>query len=179
MAEEKSEYLDGHVVAMAGASGTHVLINSNLTVRTGMRLIGGPCTPYPSDLRVALHDQSPFAYPDLTIVCGDSVYLDDAFDTLLNPTVIFEVLSPSTEKWDRGWKLARYLTIPSLKEVILVSQTEPKTERYSRDGKDWLFAISMGLDSTLVLPSLGIDVPLSEIYDRVRFDSLSSPKPEA
>jgi Uma2 family endonuclease len=110
-----------------------------------------------------------YAYPDLTVVCGESRFEDAEQDTLLNPTVIFEVLSPSTEARDRGEKWGRYRQMPSLQQYVLVSQSQPLVEVFTRSGDVWTFHDARGLDKAVDLSSIGVALPLAEIYARVVF----------
>lgn len=176
LAEEKSEFADGYVYAMSGASVPHNYIASNLMVIIGSALKGSPCKPLGSDMRTRTPSSRFFTYPDLVIVCGQPELHDEQKDTLLNPTVIIEILSPSTEKWDRGGKFARYQSIPSLQDYVLVSQDIPRVERFSRNGEEWTLANSEGLEATLRLPSVGIEISLAEIYEDVEFDPMSPPR---
>lgn len=176
LAEEKSEYVDGYVYAMSGASIPHNYLASNLMITIGSALKGSPCRPLGSDMRVRTPASRLFTYPDLVIVCGQLELHDEQKDTLLNPTVIIEILSPSTEKWDRGGKFARYQSIPSLQDYVLVSQDIPRIERFSRSGEEWTLANSDGLEAVLRLPSVGVDVSLADIYEDVEFDPMTPPK---
>jgi Uma2 family endonuclease len=167
-AEEKSEYLAGEVFAMAGASRAHSLIVGNLVRTLGNRLEDRPCEVYPADMRVQVRDSGLYAYPDV-VVCGPPRFLDEREDTLLNPTVIIEVLSPTTEAYDRGAKFAHYRRLPSLREYVLLSQTHAYLERFERveDGPKWTFSEVSGLEGTLRLSSVDAALPLSELYARV------------
>lgn len=176
LAEEKSEYVDGYVYAMSGASIPHNFIASNLMVVIGSALKGSPCKPLGSDMRVRTPSSHLFTYPDLVIVCGQLELHDEQNDTLLNPTIIIEILSPSTEKWDRGGKFARYQSIPSLQDYVLVSQDIPRVERFSRNGDEWTLVNSEGLEATLKLPSVKVEVNLADIYEDVEFDPLTPPR---
>lgn len=173
LAEERSEFVDGYVVAMSGASVPHNIIASNLNALYRNALKGSPCRPLGSDMKVRTPASRLFTYPDLTIVCGQLELHDEEKDVLLNPTVIIEILSPSTEKWDRGGKFARYQSIPSLQDYVLVSQEIPRVERFSRNGEEWTLANSIGLDATLRLPSVGVEVGLADIYEDVEFDPMT------
>jgi Uma2 family endonuclease len=168
VAEYKSEYFAGEVFALAGASRGHNLIVTNLIVTVGGKLRGGGCDIYGSDLRVKVIPLGKYTYPDVTIACGGQEFEDDREDTLLNPTVIIEVLSDSTEKYDRGVKFEHYRRIVSLREYILVSQGRPLVEQYVR-GEDggWIFTEAHGPDGILVLSSIGQTLALSDIYNRV------------
>ena len=169
--EVRSEYDDGVLRAMSGASREHTVIGWNLSSALHSQFKGGPCEAYASEMRVAVELGRFYTYPDLVIVCGDPQFLDNQFDTLLNPIVLFEVLSPSTESYDRGRKFARYQTIASLREVVLVSQDEPRVERYERQGDGrWTLADDLSqLDDALRLSSVDVTIPLSEIYERIVF----------
>jgi Uma2 family endonuclease len=168
-AEYKSEYFAGEVFAMAGGSPEHSLIAANATRELGNQLLKKPCRVYNSDLRV--HANEPhYSYPDVTVVCGEPQFLDEKRDTLLNPTVIVEVLSPTTEAWDRGGKFEQYRQRESLQEYVLIAQDRAHVERFTRQpGGQWLLSEVNGLEGTLSLPSLGCELTLSQIYHRVEF----------
>lgn len=163
----RSEYLNGVLYAMAGASPEHTTITDNLTIEIGLRLKGTPCQGMSQDMKVQVGDQGLYAYPDYLIVCGEKQYRD----VLLNPLVLVEVLSPTTEQYDRTTKFDLYKQIESLREYVLVSQDTPRIERSIRDADDtWRQQpILMGLDATLTLSSVSVAVPLADIYDRVPF----------
>lgn len=165
-AEFKSEYLDGRIVGMGGAQRAHVLIVSNLDREIGTRLLNGPCEVYPAEMRVKVGPSGRYVYPDLSVAC-EPRFEDDAFDTLLNPLLIVEVLSDSTEKYDRGEKFTHYRRIESLREYVLLSQKECLVERYVRDGEFWRFTSADDLDGSLSLASVEIEIPLRRIYARV------------
>ena len=169
-AEERSEYLDGEMVAMTGGSRNHGLIAGNLVGELHSQLRDRPCEVYPADLRVQVSETGLYTYPDVVVVCGEARFEDEQLDTLLNPTVIFEVLSPTTERYDRGTKFEHYRTLASLAEYILVSQARPRIERFLRqaDGR-WLFDDAAGLEAVLALPSIGCELKLAEVYAKVRF----------
>lgn len=172
-ARTKSEYLDGEVVAMVGASERHVLIVSNLVISLHGQLRGRPCRIYASDLRVRVAGTGLYTYPDLSVVCGAAPQLEDAHgDTLLNPGLIAEVLSPSTEAYDRGSKFAHYRQVPSLTDYLLIAQDQPHIEHYQRlpDG-GWLLSEASSLNDALSLPSLRCALPLREVYAQVAFDA--------
>ena len=171
-ATEKHEFRDGEVVAMAGGTGEHSLIIANLIGEVRSRLKGKPCRVYDSNLRIAVNRGARYVYPDASVVCGPVDYdpADGARHTATNPRVIFEVLSPSTEGYDRGEKFRRYLKVPSFEEYVLVSQTVPVVETYTRqaDGT-WVFRAFEGLESTARVRTLEIDLPLKEIFADVEF----------
>lgn len=171
-AETKSEYLDGEVFAMTGGSRRHNLVMTNLIREVSQQLKNRPCEVYPSDLRVHIPATGLYTYPDLVVVCGDPRFEDQELDTLLNPTLIIEVLSPTTEAYDRGKKFEHYRTIESLAEYVLVSQDAPRIEQYVRqEGGSWLLTATPGLDSRMILASVGCELALAEVYDKVSLGS--------
>lgn len=177
-AEFRSEYYDGHMYAMSGGSYPHGKIIGNLCRELGQALKGKPCAVVPNDLRVRITPRS-YTYPDIVVVCEPERFADDQKDTLLNPTVLMEVLSPSTELVDREFKSRHYQLIESLQEYALVSQTKPHIEIYRRPPSgDWLLFEISGLDVTCRFDSLGCEIPLSEVYYQIRFDS-EPPAPQA
>jgi Uma2 family endonuclease len=169
-AQTKSEYLRGEVYAMAGASRQHVTIMTNAIVALGTRLIGGPRMVFGSDLRVKVPPTGLYTYPDVSVVCGKAQFEDRQQDNLLNPTVIFEILSRSTEGYDRGEKFAHYRTLESLSDYVLISQHRPLVEHFTRQPDDsWLLKSYEGLDAILPIPSIGCELPLADIYDKVEW----------
>lgn len=169
-AVEKHEYLDGRVLAMAPANEAHNLIVVNLVCELGTQLRGKQCEVLCCQMRVRVAEGGPFVYPDVLVVRGRAAVADAEKDNLLNPGVIFEVLSAATEGNDRGWKASHYRQLASLAEYVLVAQDLPHVEHYVRqpDGT-WLFREHWGLGETLRLPSIGCEIPLATIYDRVDF----------
>ena len=171
-AETKSEYLRGEVFAMAGASREHNLIAGNISRELGQQLRERECEVYQGDMRVKVSPTGLYTYPDVTVVCGEPEFEDAEVDTLLNPKVLVEVLSPSTADYDRGGKFTHYRRLPSLQEYVLISQDRPLVEHYVRQGQDeWLLTEQSSLEDTLVLPSIECQLPLSEIYLKVRFEA--------
>jgi Uma2 family endonuclease len=168
-AETKSEYVNGEVFAMAGTSLTHNDVTYTLLTEIAPQLRGGLCMAYGSDLRIRVDASNLYTYPDISIVCGEPDVDPNDSCAVTNPTVLFEVLSDSTESWDRGGKFAHYRLLPSLREYVLVSQSEPRVERYVRSGDDWILTEFVGLEATFALASLEVKVPLSSIYARVEF----------
>jgi Uma2 family endonuclease len=169
-AETKSEYADGVILAMTGGTRAHSLIIGNIVRRLGNQLDGRPCEVHPNDLRVRIEAENRYVYPDVVVVCGEPDLEDDHQDTLLNPTLVVEVLSPSSEAYDRGRKFGAYRTIPSLRDYLLVAQDEPRAERFSRsDGGLWTLRETVGLDGAVELPAIDCVLPMREIYDRVAF----------
>lgn len=163
-AEYRSEWCNGVVIRMAGASQEHIDIVDNLTFGIRSGLSDRTCRTATHDLRVKT--STSYVYPDVVVTCGNRVYSDT--DCLTNPQVIIEVLSPSTEKSDRGWKLREYRTIPTVQEIVFVHQDQPIVELYSRlDDTRWLHDIYLSLTQTLTLESLGVAIPLAAIYENV------------
>jgi Uma2 family endonuclease len=173
----KSEYLNGFITAMSGASREHNRIAGNLHYNIRDRLENRPCEVFISDLRVWVSSTGLYTYPDVIVVCGDAEFQDDEVDTLLNPTVIIEVLSPTTESYDRGAKFAHYRRLPSLKEYVLIAQDRVLVERYVRQGDDWVFSALDDLDGTLKLVSIDCSIPLRDICARVSFSDEKVEKP--
>jgi Uma2 family endonuclease len=169
--EIRHEFLDGCVYAMAGESVAHSTICFNLAVVVGSRIQGGPCRGFSPNMKVRAGEKGLYAYPDLMVVCGEPAFRDERGDVLTNPTVIFEVLSPSTEAYDRGEKFARYRAqIETLRDYVLVSQHAPRVEHHTRlTDAAWSREEIDGTDATLLLASIGCELPLSEIYSRIDF----------
>jgi len=167
--ETRNEYYNGEIFAMAGASREHNLIVANLLRDIGNQLEDRPCESYPSDMRVFIEATGLYTYPDVSVVCGEPRFQDREVDTLLNPTVIVEVLSPSTEAYDRGDKFRHYRRIDSLREFVLISQDRMMVERYTRQGKDWVLSDMTDPDQVLKLESIGCQIPLDRIYAKIKF----------
>jgi len=171
-AEARHELVDGHVIELSGGSIRHATICDNLLERTRAILRGGPCRPYSASLRVKIMATGNYTYPDLSIVCGELQLEDDRKDTLTNPRLLVEVLSPSTERHDRVWKFRNYQLIQSLEEYVLVSQDEPRIERFLRQGEiGWLMTDVTGLGHSVRFESVNCQLALAEIYESVEFDS--------
>lgn len=172
-AETKSEYLDGEMFAMTGVTRRHSLVTTNLVRELSQKLIDRPCEVHANDLRVHIPATGLYTYPDVTAVCGEPHFEEaQEMDTLLNPILIIEILSPTTEAYDRGKKFEHYGTIESLAEYVLVSQVAPRVEQFVRqEGGHWLFTATSGLDSKVLFPSIGCEVALAEIYHKVPFGS--------
>ena len=167
-AETKHEYDNGHVFPTAGASERHNLIVVNLIAAIHPQLRGGPCRVYPSDMRLHVVSSGLYAYPDVTVVCGASELEDEHLDTLLNPTVLIEVLSPSTERYDRGRKAAFYRTLDSLREYVFVSQDQARIERYARsDERQWVLSEAVEREDRIALESIGCELSIAEVYEGV------------
>jgi Uma2 family endonuclease len=166
--EIRHEFLDGTVYAMSGASRAHSAISFNLAGCLQPQLRNTSCKGFSSDMKVRTGDASLYAYPDLSVVCGEPILHDDHGDVLLNPVVIFEVLSRSTEAYDRGEKFERYKSIETLTDYVLVSQDRARIEHFSRQpGGSWELVEVSGLDASLDIASVNCRLPLAEVYDRI------------
>jgi Uma2 family endonuclease len=168
--ETKSEYLNGEVFAMAGASLAHIQAEANVITALNSRLKGRPCQALGSNARVKVSQTGLYTYPDVLVICGRPQLDDKQKDTLLNPAVIFEILSPSTESYDRGLKFAHYRTLESLTDYLLVWQTEARIEHFVRQPTgQWLLSEYQGLTAIASLPSIECELPLADVYDRIEF----------
>lgn len=182
-AEFKSEYINGVMVAMSGASLPHVVITGSAYRALADQLDDGPCQVFNSDLRVDAPAPNAYFYPDLSVCCGEPELSDEHLDALLNPVLIVEVLSPSTEAYNRGKKFKHYQTIPSLKEYLLLSSQSVGADLFTRqaDGK-WLITSWDKLTDIVELQSIGCRLPLAKVYQRVKFadtPAVGSRKPAA
>jgi Uma2 family endonuclease len=172
----KSEYLDGVIYSMGGATARHVQIVGNLVREFGNQLRERPCTVYSTDLRVCVDADGMNAYPDVVVVCGEAQFLDLELDTLLNPVLIVEVLSETTKNYDRGEKFERYRLIPSFLEYLLVAQNKIHVERFIKQPNGtWVLSETNSLDDTVNLSSIDCQLPLSEIYLKVSVENPSGP----
>lgn len=169
-AEFKSEFFGGEMFAMSGGTRWHSLITANAIRALGNKLAGSKCIVFDSNLRVKVEATGLYTYPDVIISCDNPRFVDYEMDTLLNPTLLVEVLSESTETYDRIGKFENYRQIPSLREYVLIHQDEPRAEQYVRtENNDWLFRDTAGLENLLQISSLNISIPLAEIFARVEF----------
>ena len=167
-AEFKSEYFNGEMFAMSGASRKHNLIVTNIVRELSQQFRGRPCEVYSSDMRVKVSATGLYTYPDSIVVCSEPKFEDAHVDTLLNPTLIVEVLSASTAAYDRGQKFAHYRGIESLSEYVLVSQDECKVEHFAKQSdRQWLQTVVQSLEAEINLDSIQGVLRLREIYDRV------------
>ncbi len=171
VAEGKSEYLSGEAFAMGGGTLSHALIQSNLVRRLGNALDGQPCRVMGPDMRVKVQDSGLYTYPDLSVVCGKAEIEEERGESLLNPVVLVEVLSATTELYDRSVKFEHYARIPSLRHYVLVAQHRAHIDLLSRGEDGWILRAAAGLDAVLSLPSIDVELPLAEIYERVEFPS--------
>jgi Uma2 family endonuclease len=166
-AEERHEYVDGEMVAMTGASRKHNVIVFNISREISQQLKGRPCEGYASDMRVRVPSTRLYTYPDVVVVCGEPQFEDDSVDTLTNPTLVIEVLSESTELYDRGKKFGFYRTIESLAEYLLVAQDEYKVEQYVKQSDErWLLSDYRSLEDVVELASIQCQLALREAYDK-------------
>jgi len=167
-AEFKSEYYAGEMFAMAGTSREHATIVFNLAGELRNILRGRPCEGFANDMRVQVG--AAYVYPDIVVVCDEQEYADTREDILLNPSVVIEVLSPSTEAYDRGLKFEQYRQIECLREYVLVGQDTMRIELFERqdDGR-WLMTEVKGPENFLHLPSIDARIRLADIYERIEF----------
>ena len=166
--ETRHEYLEGQIFAMTGASRAHNMLCANILASLHGQLRGKPCEIYVNDMRVKVSETGMYTYPDLVAACGEPRFEDQAVDTLLNPVLIIEVLSDSTERYDRGAKFTHYRSVESLKEYLLVSQNESRVEHYVRQpGNHWLLTEYQEGQDRIDLDSLDSHVTLAEIYERI------------
>ena len=170
-AESRHEFLEGSVYAMAGESPRHSTICYNLYGLTHPQLRGKSCRGYSPNMKIATNNRGLYSYPDLAIVCGEPTFFDERQDVLTNPKVIFEVLSPSTQNYDRGEKMLRYTNnIETLTDYILISQDQPQIEHYHRNTDNtWTYMRVTGLEAEVVIPSIQCTLKLADVYDRVVF----------
>ena len=165
----RSEYINGEIIKMSGASLAHNLIKGNIFLKLHARLEGSGCLVFVNEMRVSIPTVKSYFYPDVCVVREEPRFEDDVFDSLMNPIVIVEVLSPSTESYDRGEKFAHYRQLASLQEYILVAQDQIRIEHYRRQDRQWIFTDIEEHDEILPLPSIQCELPLQEIYERVTF----------
>lgn len=167
-AEFKSEYRDGQIVMMPGASREHVLISGNIFGHLFIQLLDRTCEVYANDMRVRVSESGLYAYPDVIVVCDEPRFEDGHFDTLVNPTVIVEVLSPSTENYDRRGKFNAYKTLGSLQEYILVSQSDVHIEQYIRQDENWELMEYRSLEDVMINASIECQLAIRAIYAKVK-----------
>jgi Uma2 family endonuclease len=166
--ETKHEYHNGEIFAMSGASARHNIITANLIGSLVPSLRGGPCRVYASDMRLKVEPGGLYTYPDVAVVCDKPLLEDEHFDTLLNPTLLIEVQSPSTERYDRSWKAPYYRALDSLQDLLLISQEQARVEQYARQSaQQWLLTEIRGLDARVELTAVPCVLRLSDIYDNV------------
>ena len=163
--EVRHEYIDGEILAMAGGTPTHALLCTNAAVALGGALRGRPCRPYSADLRVRIPDTGLATYPDVSVICGTLVTGEPDLDAATNPTVLVEVLSPSTEAYDRGEKFAHYRRLPSLQEYVLVAQDRVRVEHYRRNADDSWTLRELGAGHALRLDSIDAALAIDDLYE--------------
>lgn len=169
--EEKHEYYHGAIYDMTGASRWHNLIAINVGSILHTQLREKPCTVYPGELRLKVEAAGSYTYPDVQVVCGSFRYADGRTDTVTNPTLIIEVLSPSTEAYDRGKKFQQYRTIESLQAYLLIAQDSMHAELYLRQEEHrWQLVEYSQPEQQIVLAAIGCTLPLAAIYEKVEFD---------
>ena len=169
-ATRKSEYLSGEILAMSGASLAHTRITLDIATELNIQLRGQKCEVVTNDMRVKTTPIVSYFYPDVVVFCGEPLFEDETFDTLLNPVVIIEVLLPSTEAYDRGEKFESYKQLLSLKEFILVSQDKVHVEHHCLQDTQWKLKEFHALQDSITLSAIGCKLSLRDIYTRVNFD---------
>ena len=165
----KSEYLDGQMYAMSGASREHNIVCGNIFVALHLQFQERTCEIYSSEMRVKVSAAGLYTYPDILVVCDEPRFEDASVDTLLNPTALFEVLSPSTEAYDRGAKFGYYRQLDSMQEYTLVSQDFMRVEHYLRHREQWILTEFSSPDDIVQLTSINCELPLREVYAKVEF----------
>jgi Uma2 family endonuclease len=166
----RSEYYKGRMFAMSGGTYNHARIIASITAELYTKLENGACEVVSSDLRIRVAPNGLYTYPDVVVICGEPEFVDQVGDTLANPVLMVEVLSPSTEAYDRGFKSAQYRAIRSLQEYALVAQAEPRIEVFRRQTSgDWLMSESAGLETSCQFGSIGCSLPLARIYRKIAF----------
>jgi Uma2 family endonuclease len=175
-AEFRSEYLAGEVFAMSGGTRYHGRIVTNALTALNTSLRSRPCNVYATDLRVHIPATGLYTYPDIVVTCGKEEFLDDQFDTLLNPLLIIEVLSPSTADYDRGGKFFHYRSIPFVAEYLTIAQDRVLVEHWIRQSDhSWLFADHARPDETILLKTLNVELNISALYEKVEFRGAEPP----
>jgi Uma2 family endonuclease len=167
-ADYKSEYFQGEIFAMAGASFNHNIVNENCSVLIGSFLRKKPCQSFSRDMKLHIPVNTLYTYPDLMIVCGDKKFVDGEKDVIMNPVIIIEILSPSTEAYDRGSKFALYRSIPSLREYVMISSTSISAEvmRKESDLGLWFLASEANtLEGSILIKNIDLELSLSDIYE--------------
>jgi Uma2 family endonuclease len=168
--DTRHEYFQGDVYDMAGASRKHSLLNTNATTLLNVQLRQRPCEVYANDMRVCVDDTHYF-YPDIVIVCGKPDIRNQQGDTLFNPTVVIEILSASTESYDRGRKFRAYRRLTSLQEYVLISQDELSIDHYVRQNDTWGFQDYTDAEAIITLNSVGCVLRVGDIYEKVALDT--------
>jgi Uma2 family endonuclease len=168
----KHEYYRGEIFALAGSSEAHNLIMTNILTALNVQLRNRPCKVYPSDMRLRIPQTGLYTYPDVSVVCGTPQFDDKERDTLLNPIIVIEILSPSTERYDRGKKFQNYRTVSSLQEYLLVSQDEYHIEYYrNQNDGNWMLTSYDGIAATIKLKAIDCSLSLEDVYNKVDIDT--------
>ena len=166
----KSEYYQGQVFPMAGATGNHSLIVSNLTSYLNQQLRTKGCEVFPVNMRLQVAAAAFYTYPDVAVVCGRPEFADDQLDTLLNPVLVMEVASDSTADYDRGCKFERYRSLPSLVEYVTIAQDRAHIEQYTRQDNHWFLTEYQDRNQTIQFSSVNTALALVDVYAKVDFD---------
>lgn len=170
-ADYKSEFYDGEIFAMSGGSSNHSLICANLIRRVGESLDDKDCFLFESNMKLNISHANSFVYPDVMVVCGKIEFFENRRDTIRNPVLIIEVLSPGTQAFDRGKKFEYYRMVPSVREYVIVSQEEAMTEVfYRQDAKTWLYSVARGLEEKILLRTINHEIALKDIYRKVDWE---------
>ncbi|MCP9493953.1 MAG: Uma2 family endonuclease [Pyrinomonadaceae bacterium MAG19_C2-C3] len=176
--EERHEYFDGEMFLMSGGTEEHALLGATIIGELHGQMKRTGCRVYSNDFRVFIPRTGLYTYPDATVVCGETILVDDGKrDTLLNPTLIVEVLSSSTESYDRGGKFAQYQTIESLAEYVLISQTQPRIECFTKDkdtNEKWIYRRADSMEATIELASINGSLALADVFANVDFERARS-----
>ncbi|MDM8550621.1 Uma2 family endonuclease [Desulfobacterales bacterium HSG2] len=174
-ANYKSEFYDGEIFALAGGIRNHsvICLNLNWGIRNGVA--DKDCVGFDSNMKLDIAEHNLFVYPDAMVVCGEIGFSENRTDIVTNPVLIIEVISPSTEKFDRGDKFAYYRSLPSLREYVLISQNEPMVEvYYKQDEKTWIYTVSKGLEESVRFQTIDYEMSLKDIYQKVNLHSSES-----
>ncbi|MBF0211664.1 MAG: Uma2 family endonuclease, partial [Desulfamplus sp.] len=166
----KHEYFDGEIFAMVGARKSHNRVSSNTSRILGNQLLNRPCDVFISDMRVKIPEIEKYTYPDIVVACDKVEFIEEELDSLVNPVVIIEILSDTTESYDRGLKFTHYRLIESLQEYILISQYHCQVEKFKRDKEGtWVYSSVEDMKASVKIDSINCELALSEIYYRVEF----------
>ena len=170
VSEVKQEFAEGEIFVRAGANYRHSITTVNIVAELHNATKKRDCQTFDSDMKVWIEKADAFLYPDASVVCGDPEFLDEKKTALKNPVLVVEVLSASTEAYDRGEKFQKYMNLPSLQEYVIISQHSPRVEVFRKDDGEWRsFRHFFGLDAIAELKSIGVSIPLAEIYYQVQF----------
>ncbi|MBI4788757.1 MAG: Uma2 family endonuclease [Chloroflexi bacterium] len=170
-ADHRSEYCDGEIFAMAGGSVNHNQITANIYAGLRQLMAQRPCRVFINDMRLRIQHSGLYTYPDAMVVCGKVEFVLKRDDTVMNPIVIVEVWSDSTQAYDRGAKFALYRRIPALQEYVMIDQNQPYVEHFRREGHFWVLETLEQMDAVLTMPALSCEMPLSVMYERVEWPS--------